>query len=76
MFTDSFLVTKPEIVALGVVVCGLTIMEEHVPGLRREGAVYPGFLNIFDHNKCKLGLPIIKSLGKSLTASAILVRGT
>ena len=62
----KFVITKPAVVSLRAIVCCLSLVLIHVPGFRREGAVYPGFLDVVDHDKSKLGLTIIKFLGENV----------
>ena len=69
MFADILLVSKPEIVAFWMIIRGFSLMLKHVPGLRREGTIYPGSLNIVDQNNSKFGLTIIKFLRQNVQVS-------
>ena len=65
MLSDGFLIAEAEIVALRMIIRGLTLVFEHIPGFRRVGSINPGFINILDHNQSKLGLTLLlQSLGK------------
>ena len=46
MLSDGFLIAEAEIVALRMIIRGLTLVFEHIPGFRREGSINPGLIRL------------------------------